>query len=110
MATLTVQTIDRDGYNIAFAAAAGGGDEFVNTGSEFILVKNDDASAKTLTIATPRTVDGLAVADRPVVIPAGEQWPIGPLPTSTYNDGNNKVQITYDAVTSLSLAVMKLGS
>ena len=108
MATLTPQTIVSAGLNATYAAADVAGDEFSNAGKQFINIKNGDASPHTVTIATPRTIDGLAVADRDVVIPAGEERIIGPLSVTTYNDVAGLVQLTYDAVTSVSLAVLQL--
>lgn len=109
MATLSSQSINRTGLEPSFASCASGGDEFVNNGNEFIYVKNGDGSPHTVTIATPATVDGLAVADREVAVPAGEERIIGPFPKATYDDTAGKVQLTYDAVTSLTIAVLKLG-
>ncbi|MBU0846543.1 hypothetical protein KKH23_05085 [Patescibacteria group bacterium] len=110
MATLTAQTISRSGLKAVYSVAASGGDEFANTGSEFIHVKNDDGSSHTVTIETVATVDGLAVADRDLAVPAGEDRMIGPFPTGTYNDSDGKAQLTYDAVTSVTIAVLKPGS
>jgi len=110
MADLAVVTISRNGLEATYNTAAGGGDAFINTGNEFVHIKNDDASSKDITFATPAEVDGLAVADRVVSIPAGEDRMIGPFPASTYNDTAGKVQITYSAVTSVTIAVIKPGS
>lgn len=107
MATLTAQQIVRAGLEATYAAAAAGGDEFVNDGARFVHVKNDDASAKVVTLETQATVDGLAVTDRTVSVPAGEDRFIGPFPTGTYNDADNKLQITYDDVTSVTIAVLE---
>ena len=109
MADITAQTISRDGLNPTYASAASGGDAFVNTGVEFIHIKNGDVSAKTLTIVTQATVDSQAVADRTVSIPAGEERLVGPFPGSTYNDSDVKVQLTYSDVTSVTIAVLKPG-
>lgn len=110
MATLTSQTISRTGLIAAFVAASGGGDEFINTGTEFIRLKNDSAGTIVATIATPNSVDtDLAIADRTVSLAAGVERDIGPWPVSTYNDSNQKVQLTYDGVTSLTIAVIKPG-
>ena len=45
MATLTAQKSVEAGTTITLASAAGGGDEFVNTGVEFLLVDNQHGSA-----------------------------------------------------------------
>ena len=111
MATLTVNTIDNDGLNSesVYVSAAAGGDQFANTGREFIVVKNGDAGTPTVTLATPATYGGLAVADVAVTMGAttGEQM-IGPFPTGIFNDANGNVQITYTAVTSLTISAFKL--
>lgn len=107
MATLSVQQIVRTGLSPSLVAADSEGDEFANTGREFVHVKNGDASPHTVTIVTPVTVDDLAVADRDVVVPAGEERMIGPLPTATYNTAGGVVQMTYDAVASVTIGVFK---
>jgi len=110
MATLESQEIVRTGLEATYVAAAASGDEFVNTGDEFVHLKNGDSGSHTVTIATPATVDTLAVADRTVVVPASEDRMFGPFPSSTYNDGANKVQLTYDAEADLTIAIIKQGS
>lgn len=110
MATLTAQTIVRAGLEATYAAAAGGGDEFVNTGVEVLHVKNASVGDITVTVVSQATVDGLAVADRAVVVTAGEERFIGPFPTNVYNDANQKIQVTYSGVTTLTIAVLNPGS
>ena len=56
------------------------------------------------------TVDGLAVADRTVEVTGTEDRMIGPFPKSTYNDAAGKVQLSYDAVASLTIAVIRRGT
>lgn len=107
MATLTVQSYNRSGITPTYGAAASGGDEFVNTGVEFIHIKNGDASPKVLTIVTQNVSDGLAVADRTITVPATSEKMLGPFPISVYNDSAAKVQLTYDAVSSVTIAVIK---
>ena len=111
MAVLAVQEIVRAGLAPAYTACAAGGDSFANPGNAFIHIKNANGSAATLTIVTPKTVDGLAVADRTVSIPAtsGDVM-IGPLPAATYNDASGNVSLTYSAVTDLTIGIVKLGT
>lgn len=107
MATLTVNTIDRTGANLTDldTAAAGGGDDWANTGIEFLYLNNASGGAIVVTLDIEATVDGQAVTDPTVSVPAGEAMIIGPFPTSIYNDGNDKVSVTYDGVTSLTVGV-----
>ena len=58
---LTIQEIARAGLEPSYSNAAADGNNFENTGREFVHVKNGSGSAVTVTIQTPGTVDGLAV-------------------------------------------------
>ena len=111
MAVLAVQTIDRagDGLTPAFAAAAGGGDEFANDGTCFVVVKNGGGSPVTVTAVTPQTVSGLAVADLTVTVPAaGERW-FGSLPQQSFNNpANGRASLTYSGVASVTVGVFKI--
>lgn len=108
MATLSVLEITRAGVDVGAVAAGAGGDEFANTGEEFLYVKNADASGKVVTIVTQQTIDGQAVADRTVSVAASEEKFIGPFQTSVYNDTDGLVQVTYDDVTSVTVRAVKL--
>jgi len=110
MSVRTAQVISRSGLEPVYTAADVAGDEFVNTGRKFFHIKNGDGSPHTMTIETPNTVDTLAIADRDVVIPAGEERMIGPFAGGTYNDSAGSVQVTYDAVTSVTLALVRPGT
>lgn len=111
MATLTVNTVDRDGVDeaAALAAAAAGGDEFSNDGKRtFFVVENEAGVGRTVTFVTQKTVDGEAIADKDVVTADGERYIVGPFPASIYNDDNGRVQVTYSSETGLSVAAFKL--
>ena len=110
MATIAAQTISRTGLEAVYSAAASGGDNFVNTGKEFLHVKNGSAGDITVTIVTSATVDGLAVSDRAVVVTANEERFIGPFPTPYYNNASSQVALTYSGVTTLTLAVLNPGA
>lgn len=58
---------------------------FANNGETRLWLKNGGAGVHVITIPTPRTVDGLAVADKTYSIPAGAYALLGPFPTGTYN-------------------------
>lgn len=106
MAVLTVQNVVRAGLEATYAAAAAGGDSFPNDGKDtFAHVKNGSGGSIDVTIETPGTVDGLAIADRVVAVPAGEERMIGPFPTATYS---NSVGLTYSGVTSLTVAAIRV--
>ena len=109
MADLAVQSISRAGYEPTYAAADVAGDAFPNSGKEFIHVLNGDVSSHTVTVAIVRQIDGLSPTARVVTVPASEDRMIGPFPTGDYNDGDGKVNWTYDAVTSVTVGVFRAG-
>jgi hypothetical protein len=112
MAILTVQKIVPGGLEpAALAAAAGGGDSFQNTGNEFVEINNGDVSDKTVTVEAQQNCNfGVDSNDHnhAVVVTAGERRLIGPFPTDKYNDANGRVQLTYSAVTSVTVGVYTL--
>lgn len=112
MAELTVQALDEDGITPSYDNAAAGGDEFAYDEHAFIHVKNGDASEHTVTIPSQYTASevkpGLQTQDLAVAVPAGEERMIGPFYEPAYKDSNGMVQITYDAVTSVTVGVFRL--
>jgi hypothetical protein len=112
MATLTVQKTVLAGFNPTFGSAAGGGDEFINTGKQYLQYKNTGGSPLTVTIVNQTPCNyggGTSVHNVAVVIPATTgDIRIGPLDPLRFNDVNGKVQITYSGVTGLTVAVVEL--
>lgn len=108
MATLTVQTVDRAGLvGDPTVAAAGGGDNWANTGAEIFVVKNGGGGSINVTLDIQSTVDGQAVTDRVVAVAAGVTKFMGPFPTANYNDGNGRMNVTYSGVTTVTVMVIK---
>ena len=107
MATLSVENIAVTGLNATYNAVAAS-DEFANDGNVIVHVKNGDGSANTVTITTPQTVNGLAVADAGGSVPAGEDRFFGPFPRATYNDGSGNVTVSHSNTTSNTIAVMRI--
>jgi hypothetical protein len=109
MADLSIQTVSIDGLNPAFAAAASGGDAFVNDGKSYVHAKNGHSSAQTVRVVSQvnPAPPGTAAANKDISIPAGQERQIGPFPKSAYNDANGKVQLQYPAgVTALTVAAV----
>ena len=104
MATLTPLKITETGTSSAIntAYAETGGDDFTNTGVEFIRVRNDHASgtytvrvtAQTTSIKHP-TYGTVTKSNTDKSVAAGTDIYIGPFKQGVWNDANNKIQITY---------------
>ena len=114
MANLIPQKINDFGVISTLEAATAAGDEFTNSGVEFLHVENGHSGALTVTITVQVTnihhnQFGTVTKSNVVkVIGAGNDAFIGPFKQAAFNDANNMVQITYSAVTSLKVAVLYL--
>jgi hypothetical protein len=108
MATLTVQIIALAGITPTLVAAAGGGDEFVNSGSEFIHIANGGGGSINVTVDSQAACNQGSDHDAVVAVPAGEERFIGPFPKDRFNDSDGKVQIAYSGVTSVTVGIVRL--
>ncbi|MGW0821834.1 hypothetical protein [Streptomyces sp. NPDC002845] len=107
MAALTTTVVPLAGAAVPYTAAAGGGDDCETGPGVLLMVRNDDASPHTVTLVTPGTVNGLGIDDRDVVVAAGAEEAIRV--TSDYrNASTGRASITYDAVTSVTVAVLRV--
>lgn len=105
MAALTVQDAPVTGLDsVTFVAADVAGDTVDSGAGVVLLVKNDDVSAHTATVDTPGTVSGLAIENPGLTVAASDQGAI-PLPTGVFGA---TASITYDAVTSVTVAAIRL--
>jgi hypothetical protein len=107
MANLTQYVIDKDGGKPTFASCAGGGDTCIGGTGSFIIAKNSDASPHDVTLVTPGTSAGHAIADQVVTVAAttGEQWIAV---TDEYiNPATGRVSLTYSAVTGMTIASVR---
>ena len=103
------------------------GNNFTNTQSEVLYVKNTDAAAKYIHIITPITTDSLPTKDLVVMVAATTEKVIGPFPNSIYGtsgiielDSYSAAGVTFDDVTDAvsgtpdstgtTVCVIKLGS
>lgn len=103
MASLSAQTATSSGVLLTFNSCAGGGDT-VPFGSECIF-RNTDAGTVTVTVVTPNTVDGNAIADKTFTVAQNEIKIVRP--TNDYRDtSTDRVSFTYSGVTALTMAVV----
>lgn len=110
MANLTTQKITRAGAEPTFVAASGGGDKFVPDDDVHLEFINGSGSPITATVVTPGNVDGEAVADRTITLPANKRTKAGPFPKQVFanNADGGKAAITYSDVTTLTVGVFQV--
>lgn len=107
MGTYTVVDAARTGVDIAGAAVAAS-DKFLNTGKEILLVKNGSGGSINVTITTPNTVDGNAIADPVVAVADGVTKEFGPFKRGTYNDTDGYVNVAYSGTSSVTAKVLRV--
>ena len=111
-ANLVTQDITSN-FTVSLAAAAGGGDAYVNDGRTFLVVTNGGGSPITVTVTVQRTainVPGagtITFASIPVSVTNGTTKWIA-VPTGPYNDANGRVQVTYSGVTSVTVGAVRV--
>jgi hypothetical protein len=105
---LTVTDISRSGVIPTLAAANVDGHLLPNTGREFVMVTNGDASPHTVTAAITKTVDGVTPAGKQITIAAGATKLFGPFKPEEYNNASAQVALTFDAVTSVTIQALRL--
>lgn len=80
-----------------------------NNGKVFLHFKKTGAGDCTVTFSTPGTVDGLAIADRTVTVPATTgDIHVGPFPPHIYNDSVRDLRVSLSEVTGLTMAVAQM--
>lgn len=108
MATLTAQIIPLAGVTPALAAATAGGDQWANTGREYLHAKNAGASSINVTVNSQKACNQGFDHDVVVAVPAGQERLVGPFPKDRFNDEDGYALITYSDVTSLTVGVFRL--
>ncbi len=106
ISALTVQQIARAGITPSYSAGnADGGHSVVNNGATFLHVKNSGVES-TMTVVTTASVDGLAVADLTVTIPAntGDKM-VGPFSRGTFGDS---LTVTFTSVAGITLGAFTM--
>lgn len=106
MALIAAQTPAITGTALNMVAAAGGGDTLRVSGDTYLVVRNGDASSKTVTVVRPGTEYGQANPDIAVAVAAGATTVIGPIPSTFRDTTDDLVDITYSAVTSVTVAAL----
>jgi hypothetical protein len=83
------------------------GNKFVNDGKTFMIIKNGSGAPITVTIDTPGSMEGLAIADLAVTIAAGVTKAIGPF-SGNFNQADGYVWAVCSAVVTVTMGVYRI--
>lgn len=113
---LTLQETAREGLEVTYAAGDDVNNHSWNNVSQDIIIHViNGATAVVCTFVTPQTVDGLAVAEQVVTVPASEDRFIGPFRNDLYGQAepdagfDKAVFLDLDDDTNVTLAAIKIG-
>lgn len=104
---ITPQSPGAAGATVNFEPANADGNSFAPRSGRVLHVRNGSASPVTVTLPTPATVGGLAIADGTVAVAAAAHgaWAPGPVPAA-YLQPDGTVHVNYSAVTTVTVAVV----
>jgi hypothetical protein len=80
-----------------------------NNGRVLLHFVKTGAGPATISIVTPKTVSGLAVAELTLVVPAttGNVW-AGPFNPDTFNDGSGDMDVSTDEDTGITIEAVQI--
>jgi hypothetical protein len=106
---ITVNQIVRAGITVTSlpdSADGTNGNKFRWYKNAYLEVENGGGASITVTINTPGTVDGQAIDDLAVSVPAGARKKIGPF-TGTFLQSDGYVWATFSAVSSVNIGAYR---
>lgn len=107
MALLSTQQMAVAGTQATYSAVSASDTADISNGRTFAHVVNAGASSDTVTVVTPGTVAGLAIADLSVTVPNGQNRFIGPLDPQVFGSaGVATIQHSY--LTSVTIAILTI--
>ena len=105
---LTIQACNANGLEPVYTSATVAGDSFNNSGSEVFIVKNGSASPLTLTVVSPTKCNQGFSHDLTITVDAGDEKILGKFAPSRFNDASGLLTVNYSAVTSVTVAVVRV--
>lgn len=115
--TISAQTIDINGLDVALSAANADGSKFLNPSDErtLLICANSNGSTRTVTAETQATTlsvpgyGAVTLTDQASVVPLSTGLTlIGPFPAAQFNDSSGFAHVTYSAVSGLTCAAVRL--
>lgn len=107
---IAVQSVTFAGATPTFSSANVDGNFFTNDGFTVLYIKNDGGGELNVTIDSQTLCNQGFDHDEVITIGAGAEGVIGIFGKKRWNDINQFIQITYDTVTSVTVAVLSFPS
>lgn len=111
LTVITFSKASEDGVT-ALSAANVDGHAVANNGQVILEVLNTDVASCTVTVQTPRTIGGLALAEYTVVVAQNERRKFGPFDRATFNNQTGpdagKMYVDFSHVNNVSVAAWRM--
>lgn len=108
---IEVEKLAASGLTASYTGSLSASNDYLisNDGAVFLHFKKSAAVDAVITVETPNTVGGLAIAEQTFTCPAttGDIF-AGPFPPSIYNDGSHDLRFTPSDVDGLTVAVIHI--
>ncbi|HEY9409330.1 MAG TPA: hypothetical protein VIQ30_22645 [Pseudonocardia sp.] len=104
---ITPQKATSAGLTLATEPANVDGNMIPLSSGMVLVVTNASGAEITVTFPTPATVDGLAVADRAVAVPAGATGHVALGSSRVYRQPDGTAHVDYSAVSSVTVALLQ---
>lgn len=108
MAALPTQVVSASGIAPTYTQVTAS-DTFSPGDHVFAHIKNGGGAPSAATFATPGTVDGLAIADLIVTVPAAGERMIGPLPARLFAKADGQADLACSPTTTVTVAFLRVG-
>lgn len=109
MSQLATQTVTAAGMSPSLQACTSGGDTYSPSATTMLLIKNGDSAQHTVTVHTTFSAYGQPISNVAIPVPAGSEVMAGPFdPGMVANPQTTLATVTYDAVTSLTIAAISV--
>lgn len=109
--SVTTQEVTRAGLAPSLTAPTIEGD-VIDTGATWLQVTNGAGAPINVTVQSPPTVDGLAVAELIVAVPNAQTRLIGPFPPRTFGQAAGadagRAYVDYSSITSITRGVFRV--
>lgn len=105
---ITPQKATSAGLAAAYEPANADGNSYRLSTGRVLHVKNGSGGSINVTVPTPGTVDGNAIADRVVAVGAGAEKFIALGTTAAYKQSGGVAHVDYSAVTTVTVAVVDI--
>jgi hypothetical protein len=103
---LAVQQVTRSGLTPTLSAANAAGHSVPNDGATWFEIVTT-TNAVVVTVDTPGSVDGNAVANKTYSIGTASQRKIGPFPPTVYNQSDGSLSVDFDLVTGVTIGAFR---